>query len=230
MKHLKKILIGEDDVLTAEHLKDILNSLGYIVTGIYHNKNDILSALLSDKPDIVLLDINMDSRFTGVEIGEYMLKEIHIPVVYITAHSDKTTLDKAFQTQPDGYIVKPFKVPDIEVAIQLIANRLGESEKVLSVKDGQAFVKIPFSDILYLKANDNYVDVNCNSKRYMVRSGLKEIIEKLDANTFIRTHRSYIVNKNFVLAFDKNIELNDGTKIPVSKQYTERVKFLFRNH
>ncbi|MEA3450749.1 MAG: response regulator [Bacteroidota bacterium] len=224
-----KIIIAEDNVLIAEHLKDILISYGYNVVGVFHNKIDLLTGLKKYHPDIALLDIKMDSRYTGVEIGEYISKNIDIPFIYITAHSDKQTFQKALKTKPNGYILKPFKDKDISIAIELALDKYvkDSSQGYLKIKVSPTTIKILYSEIMYTEADNNYLKVYTKKQKYLSRNSLVNISNDLDDEIFVQTHRSFIINKNYATKFDdKNVFVNN-VKIPVSRKYFDEVSAIF---
>lgn len=230
MNKKKSILIGEDQILIAEHLLDIVSDFGYNVVGIFHNKNDIIKGLKKHQPDIALLDIKMETKFTGVEIGEYIINNFDIPFIYITAHSEKQTLQKALKTKPSAYILKPFKAKEIQIAIELAFEKHISRTKdcYLNIKDGSINVKILFSEIMFLKSDDNYVEIHTKKRKYITRNTLKNISKELDENLFVKTHRSFIINKNFAIKYSSKQVFVDDIKIPVSRKYIEDVKTIFK--
>ena len=110
MKGLK-ILIVEDEFIIANNLKGILEDLGYTPLKPCLTKEQAVSSIEEFWPDLVLLDINLNGKYEGLEIGEYLSKEAHIPFIYITGNSDKATVEAAKQTNPLAYIIKPFRPP-----------------------------------------------------------------------------------------------------------------------
>jgi PAS domain S-box-containing protein len=130
-----KILIVEDNAIVAEGLKDSLLKLGYSVTGIENNKNGAIKNTETKKPDLVLMDIMLYGEISGIEIADYIRSKFNVPVIFLTALSDKTTLQKAKRTQPYGYIIKPVDEHSLESTIQIalykhtIAKKLIESEE-----------------------------------------------------------------------------------------------------
>ncbi|MBN2664732.1 MAG: response regulator transcription factor [Bacteroidales bacterium] len=225
----KNILIGEDNILIAEHLRDIVIDFDYNVVGIFHNKIDIIKGLKTYHPDIALLDINMESRFTGVEIGDYIAKKLHIPFIYITAHSEKHTLEKALNTKPSGYILKPFKEMEVNIAIKLALEKFENKpdEGFITIKDSSTNIKIFYSDIIFIKSDNNYVEVHTKKQKYITRTSLKSIISELDKEIFIKVHRSFIINKNCAIKYSKHTLFLNGISIPVSRKFQEDVKNIF---
>lgn len=223
------VIIAEDNKQYARLLKDIVTSLEYNVIGVFHNKLDTLNGLKRLHPDIVLLDMKMDTKFTGAEIGEFISRSLNIPFIYITSYSEKKIVEKALKTKPKGYFLKPFNRKEIGIGIELAINahRATLKEKYFSFNSTNANLKIPESDILFLKSDNNYVEIHTIKQKYLIRSTLKSVGEKLSSNVFLQIHRSYIVNVNFVLKYKSNNIYIENEIIPVSRKYHENVKKQF---
>lgn len=115
----KKILIVEDDDIIAKVEDWRLKNLGYEVAGRAVSGAEAMELVAKTKPDLVLMDINIQGDMDGIETAKRIKKQFSIPVVYVTSHSDGPTLDRAKATQPDGFVVKPFEDNDLRVAIEL---------------------------------------------------------------------------------------------------------------
>lgn len=114
-----KVLIVEDDPLIAIDIEQILNNLNFRVSGTAYNPEDALLSLKNNTPDIVLLDVNLDSDKDGIHIAEIINEKYQLPFIYLTAHADKTTLERAKKTKPAGYIIKPFDERDLLAGIEI---------------------------------------------------------------------------------------------------------------
>lgn len=113
------ILIVEDDEIITKVIDWRLNNLGYSVCGKTSTGIEALNFLKEQTPDLILMDINIKGGMDGIETAK-KIKEIYsIPFVYITSHSDGPTLERAKETKPDGFIIKPFDDNDLRVAIEL---------------------------------------------------------------------------------------------------------------
>lgn len=115
----KKILLVEDDDIIAKVEDWRLKNLGYEVAGRAVSGAEALDLVAKTRPDLVLMDINIQGEVDGIETAKRIKKQFSIPVVYVTSHSDGPTLDRAKATQPDGFIVKPFEDNDLRVGIEL---------------------------------------------------------------------------------------------------------------
>jgi len=123
----KRIAIVEDERITARYLQSIITKQNIEVMGIYDNAEALLSALNDERPDMIMMDINIKGKVDGLELTEMIAKEYQIPVVFITAYCDSDTLSKAMRLSPYGYIVKPFTEVDIVIAIKLAQQRYLEN-------------------------------------------------------------------------------------------------------
>ena len=118
-----RILIVEDEAVTALDLKRELIALGYEVTGIADNYSDAVNAAAAQKPDLVLMDIHLSGSMDGIVAASAIRASEDLPVVFLTAHSDQTTLDRALLASPFGYILKPFQVRELKVTIEVALNK-----------------------------------------------------------------------------------------------------------
>lgn len=115
----EKILLVEDDDVIAKVADWRLKNLGYTVCGRATTGAGAMELVVNQKPDLVLMDINIRGDIDGIETAKMIKKGFNIPVVYVTSHSDGPTLERAKATRPDGFIVKPFDDNDLRVAIEL---------------------------------------------------------------------------------------------------------------
>ena len=115
----ERILIVEDEGLIAMDLKARVESAGYPVTGIVDNSKDARAAAAKERPDLVLMDIQIKGPTDGVATASLLQCEFDIPVIFVTAHADPNTVYRAKITGPLGYIVKPFINVDFGVQIEV---------------------------------------------------------------------------------------------------------------
>lgn len=104
-----KILIVEDDGIIAEDLNSLLIEKGYSIVGVAHNGSDALDMLVTRNPDFALLDINLGSGISGLEIAKVIHEKFKLPYIFLTSFDDEQTLQQAQSFGPYGYIVKPYQ-------------------------------------------------------------------------------------------------------------------------
>ena len=119
----EKILLVEDDDVIAKVADWRLKNLGYVVCGRATTGAEAMELVVNNRPDLVLMDINIRGEVDGIETARMIKNGFNIPVVYVTSHSDGPTLERAKATKPDGFIVKPFEDNDLRVAIELALKR-----------------------------------------------------------------------------------------------------------
>ena len=118
-----RILIVEDESIAAMALEECLHDFGYEVTNIAPSRENALSSLENDPPDLVLMDINLRGKEEGIELGELVMKRWDIPVVFLTAYADKETISKAKEAFPYGYMVKPYVERELQAVIETAVHK-----------------------------------------------------------------------------------------------------------
>jgi CheY-like chemotaxis protein len=113
------ILIVEDEALIALDLRRRLEDSGYDVIGTAASAAEALEALERESPDVVLMDIHLQGKVDGIEAARALKSKWDIPVVFLTAHSDEPTLQRAKVAEPHGYLLKPFKDRELKIAIDI---------------------------------------------------------------------------------------------------------------
>lgn len=133
-----KVLIVEDEALIARDLEATLEDMGYAITGLVASSREALESASEHCPDVALMDIRLRGEPDGIETASVLRERFRVPVVYVTAHADDETLERAAHTRPYGYLVKPFKAAEVKSVIELALHRhavdtkLAERERWLS--------------------------------------------------------------------------------------------------
>jgi len=113
------ILIVEDEPIVAEDISQQLACLGYEVCGITATGEEALVLARELRPAVILMDICLKGPIDGIDAAERIGWEVKVPIIYLTAHSDSVTLQRAKLTGPIGYILKPFEERDLEIQIEI---------------------------------------------------------------------------------------------------------------
>ena len=119
------ILIVEDEAVTAVGLKRELTALGYQVVGMADTAEDAVHAAEEHKPDLVLMDITLAGVVDGVTAATAIRGSLGLPVVFLTAHADSVTLQRAMFAGPFGYLLKPFTNDELKAAIEVALHKRG---------------------------------------------------------------------------------------------------------
>jgi CheY-like chemotaxis protein len=113
-----RILIVEDEAITVSALKRELASLGYEVAGTASTADEALRAVELQKPDLALMDITLAGGVNGVVAAVAIRGHFHVPVVFLTAHADDRTMDRAVSAGAFGYVLKPYSGAGLKAAIE----------------------------------------------------------------------------------------------------------------
>ncbi len=239
---MNNILVVEDEAIVSKDIQQSLKKLGYHIVGSAATGEKAVELAEDTKPDLVLMDIMLKGKMSGIEAAEKIKEELKIPIIYLTAYADENTLAKAKVTEPYGYIIKPFKEVDLHTSIEmalykhskerevikerdflysLVENK--ESEGVIFVKSNSRLVKVKTTNILFVEALKDYVVVNVGDVRYTIHSTMKEIENKLPTKDFQRIHRSYIVRLDKIIAIEQASVVIEGGKkmLPIGGSYKD---------
>jgi DNA-binding LytR/AlgR family response regulator len=210
------IYIVEDEPLIVSTIETALLKQGYKVLG---DAEDVVSAIKDIRtlqPDLILIDIQLEGDQDGVDLALELDKD-QLPYLFLTSQTDPETVARVKQTNPLGYIVKPFTEAGLRSNIELAwHNYESRNTDFLMLKSEGRLHKINQDSILYLKAFDNYCYVYTASKSYLVPHTLKYMAEQLNKNNFIKTHRSYWVNLNHIDSVGINELVLKTEPIPIS--------------
>jgi two-component system response regulator LytT len=208
-----KILIVEDEILIADYLMDILCEEGFISICLAHDREEALDAMHSFLPDIILMDINLHGMNSGIELVR--LKNENSGVLFLTGQTDMRLMTKAFETNPDAYLTKPIKKNDLLAAVKLLIFK--QQLRCITVRDGYTMVKINLDDILFVKSENNYIDIQLAHKKYSIRQSLEGFIKENNFEQFVRIHRSYVVNISKITQKKSHTIMVNDFEIPYSR-------------
>lgn len=215
MKSLN-IYIVEDEPLIVSTIEVALRKQGFYALGNTDNFKSAIKDIERLNPDLTLIDIQLEGHKDGVDLA-LELDKIQQPYLFLSSQTDPSTIDRVKQTNPLGYIVKPFTETGLRTNIELAWHNYSESkQQFLTIKHEGRLHRINQNTIYYLKAFDNYCYIVTQSQRYLVPHTLKHVFEQLDNTQFIKTHRSYVVNLNHILSVNKNTISLESETIPLS--------------
>jgi len=239
------ILIVEDESIVAKDIQQTLEKLDYNVVGTCSEGEKAIIAAADKSPDLIMMDIMLKGKMTGIEAAAQIRKDNDIPFIFLTAYADKDTLAKAKLSQPHGYIIKPFKEVDIRTAVEIALYKHKKEVKVkkerdlyysiiksdknangsIFVKSKYQLVKVKTKEIYFIEALKDYVRINTVDKRYIVHSTMKSIQEKLPSSDFARVHRSFIIRLDKISAIEfPNVIVDHEKKyIPIGNSYKEEL-------
>jgi PAS domain S-box-containing protein len=133
-----QILVVEDDGIIAEYVREALQDLGYAVPAVASSGPQALDLAAEHSPDLILMDIRLKGRMDGIETAAQMRAHFRIPVVYLTAHTDRLLRERAARTEPFGYLVKPFDERELQATIEMALYKHRAEQKLRESEDRYA--------------------------------------------------------------------------------------------
>ncbi len=126
-----RALIVEDEALIVEELRERLSCIGFLVIGAVDNADEGIAIATRERPDLVLMDIRLKGEKDGIRAAEEILQQVDASIVYLTAHSDRVTVDRASRTDHDGFILKPFHRRELQstIAVAMLRRAIKAREK-----------------------------------------------------------------------------------------------------
>lgn len=226
-------LIVDDDEVDRLMVAALLEAYPFIeVSGSFGDPLEALEFARKTRPDAIFLDIDMP-EMDGLQLRQQLLK---VPAcIFITSYPD-FALD-GFELQALDFLVKPFKSERLDKAIQRLKEyqTIRERSEILNhalgadtifIKDGTVQVKLQLHEIIYLEALNNYTSIITTSRKYTVLTTLAGLLKETSFQKFIRIHRSYAVQKNYISKISAGELLVGNITLPVGRSYKEALKDL----
>lgn len=124
-----RALIVEDEMLIAEELKERLSRLGFEVIGPVDSAEEGIAIATRELPDVILMDIRLKGKKDGIQEAQEIRQLVDLPIIYVTAYSDRRTVERVRRTEHDGFILKPFHRHELQSTIQVAIQRRIRREK-----------------------------------------------------------------------------------------------------
>ena len=235
-----RVVIVEDEFVIAEDMRLWLEQHNYEVDSVFDRAEIVLPYVLSQPPDILLVDIKLLGPMDGIELVERMQQKVRIPVIYITANSDTGTYQRARGTNPNAFLIKPFALANLLPSIDLALHNFSSGyvpaaierpvsktypdhqfiiHEWLFIYTEKRYKKISIKELFFVKASGSYLFVVTENEEYILSHNLSEFERKIQVPQLVRMHRSYIININHIDSFsESSVQINEHT-IPIGKSY-----------
>lgn len=220
-----KVLVVEDEIIIADNICQFLTDKNYAVLEPALSYDEAIESIEKEAPDLILLDIQLQGDRTGIDLAKKLEESYQVPFIYLTSNSDETTMNLAIDTNPSAFLIKPLNKKQLFAAIEIIRRRMNglqetdEKRRNLFVNNGKEHINILLDDILMVKSENVYVEINLkNGQRILTRSTLAQFIELLNED-FIQTHRSYVVNIKNIGKIGKSGIFIGTHEVPIGNKY-----------
>jgi DNA-binding LytR/AlgR family response regulator len=222
-----KILILEDEAIIAESLFQLLTLLEYEPFEPVEDPDEAIDILKNNPPDLAILDITLKNDRSGLEVAAYIQEQkLKIPFIILTAHSDAPTIAAAKKYHPAAYLLKPFMRESLFAAIEIAAPEEPEeqiSDKEIFLKTGTKYEKLDLQELVYVKANGKYTELHFTFGKRLIRMPLSTFILENSNLKFLRVHKTYAVNPEFITSFTADELLLAESKIPIGRFFMPQV-------
>ena len=227
-----RILVVKEDIIIAQKTCDTLESIGYEALQPAKNYKEALETIKTEFPDVALIDLQLSGKNTGIDIAKIIKEKYNFPFIFLTPKIDTTTINLAKVVIPAAYLIRPFTINElhssIEVALFNFSKKAGSFHKdnliikdSVFIKDKGSYKKVKFTDILYIKSAHVYIEIYLeDEQKHLIRTSLTAILESLDSS-FIRIHRSYIINTNHLSEIKPSFVKVNNIELAISKKYKE---------
>jgi DNA-binding LytR/AlgR family response regulator len=218
-----KTLIVDDNKVARLMLVEMLRKIGGIeIIGEFESAPEARKFLQQITPDILFLDVEMPGM-SGIEL----LKVLPIRPLTILVTAKTGYAIEAFELNVVDYLVKPFSLSRIMLAVERARELLGRNNVLVNdveqdhifIRDNKVIRKIQLSDILWMEAKGDYVKIITSHSNFIIHSTLKNLEDKLPVNDFVRIHRSYIIPVSRIDYIEDGVAFIQGTPLPVTETY-----------
>jgi len=250
-KEAIRLLIVDDEPRIRSGIRRDLHGYGKLeVVGEAGSVAEAVDEILLHVPDLVMLDVQLPDG-TGFDVVRNVGPRQMPPVIFVTAFDQYAI--RAFEVNAIDYILKPFDESRLRQSIDKAIDRRLEAMVLIKrlerlveahqqnlpqrivVRHEGRFEFIPVDSIDWVESANNYIVLHCGNRTHIVPETLSSLESRLDASLFVRTHRGHIINLSRMVAVSSlssggyEVELRNGTRLPVGRQYREAIHALIRN-
>src|SRR5436305_10884200 len=234
-------VVADDEVLARQKLRQLLRDVADIeIVGECASASETVELVCHTKPALLFLDIRMPGMDGFDVVGAIATENVPMPAIVFTTAYDQYAL-RAFEIHAVDYLLKPFTPERLNSAIQRVRERLAGGDSAsrengksresaayttrIVFKSRGRILFLPVSEIRWIGAEENYVRLCTERETHLLRETMAHLEERLDPHQFLRVHRSYIVNLQFVKEVrtehdgESSVMMLDGQRIAMSRSY-----------
>lgn len=233
MKKFNCIIVDDDEIDRLMVLSFAKRFENLNIVGVYESAEDALLAIETNEIDILFLDIDMPGK-SGMELRKQAKS---IPVcIFITSHPEHAV--ESFELDTLDFIIKPIKFDRFSQTMQRVEEFMEIKQKAqlfessiggdtIYIKEGHEQTKVKLHDILYLEALKDYTLVVTDKKRHCVLSSIGNLLKETHFQSFVRIHRSFAVQKQYVKKINiHDLQLNNDVIIPLGRSFKDNLNFV----
>lgn len=188
-----RILVVEDELVTAKHLQMCLSQLGYEVRSLVRTAAEAVAKVGEELPDLVLMDVVLEGEMDGIDAAREIRSRFDIPIVFLTAYSGENIMERAKTIEPHGYLLKPFRADELRTTIDMALykhkteRKLKETEewyrKLINAMDNGLVVLDENAVIIFV--NDRLCEVGEYAREELIGHSIAEFKDAIDVDLFL---------------------------------------------
>ena len=239
------ILAVEDELIHQLNIRALAEAIGVNISAMASNAEEAISSFREFRPDIVLMDIRLNGTKTGIELAEELNIIEPVPIIFLTSSQEEELFDEAKSLMPYAYLTKPLTKEMLKHSIELAVQHFSgtgkpsntastpptvqhveeEKPKSFFIKIGNKLKRVDVSEIQFIEVEEKYCSIYTENKQIHVKIALKDFLRKLPAGKFIRVHRSFIVNSDYIstVKLNENLVVLGEKEVPFSRTYKEQL-------
>lgn len=209
------------------------------------NAKEALRVIRATKPDLVLMDININGDVDGISLAEKLKESLPLPVIFTTSYTDKATIDRAKVTNPYAYLIKPLELKSLQAAIELAIYNFTNDQVQQSgddndftweddilfknsffIKVADRIEKVKYEEVLWMEiAEEKYINIVTPEKKLRMRCSLRQLTEKITSNLFVRVNRTHIANASRIESINEGRQTISigGEEISLGRTYKQQL-------
>lgn len=208
----KKILVVEDEFITAADLIANLEYLGYNVPASTDTGQEVLELAEKYMPDLIMMDINLKGEMTGIDVAEEIRDHLDIPIIFLTGQSDEATISKAIESEPFGYIIKPFEERSLKTAIMMALYKHSIDKKLKASEIKYRKISENSDNLIMILNSDSSIDyINLAGSDFFQKKPLE--LTGIFLNELLTPDDNATFNEKIQLVMSKSSGIRDQTKL-----------------
>lgn len=236
-----RVVIIDDEDIWLRSIAATLNDFGYTVAGTADNFEQAVSLIANQDYDIVLLDVNINGKNRGIELGKMLTSVYKKPFVFLTGSSDNHTLKEAIEAGPSAYLTKPVHPASLAATVQTAINNFTnkmepaaamatENNPFFFIKQGNKYKKIEWLNVVFLRSDKNYTIIynGLDKMEYYVRSTLSRtlnmVIPASLRQNFVQVNRGEAVHTRYIQELANDEVHTTNHTFTVTESYTALLK------
>jgi signal transduction histidine kinase len=222
---IANVLIVEDELVTANALSDVLSDMGYQVVEIVDSGNAAIASVQHKMPDIILMDIKLRDAESGITLAQEIQKLQQVPIIYLTAFSDPETQQQAIATSPYGYLTKPLRYSEINVAISLALRKHRENKILQEALEKEKELHHLKSRILAMATHEFSTPMSVIRLLIWKLQTFEEQLTKENRAKNLASIQSAIKDINWLLEEIKFISCSESGKFPFHPEEIDAITY-----